>query len=315
MILDNIKWVHRLSCVIILVSLICCLGITASATSTDTYRLTISYIVEDAPVVDAQLCLYRVGTIDQNEKLTFLDKYEDYPVSLDLTTSTDWQLAADTLYGYILLDELTADQVFTTGEDGADSVDGLQEGLYLLCGPKKQTAEMIYFPQSALFVLDDKAAGETGHAIVMVKAAAQPPSTAKVNLQALKKWDDDGMFKRPDEIAVSLLKDGIVADVVKLSEKNDWKSEWKDLDPNTHWTVVEDAVDGFHVTVQRTGSKFLITNKIDPNDPPDPKPTEKPTEPGKPLIPQAGLTWWPLPVLACVGLALIGMGIALRRRD
>lgn len=312
---DNRKWLCGISCVIILASLLCCFGMTASAASTNIYQLTVSYIVEDDPIADAQLHLYRVGTIAQNETLAFLDEYEDYPISLNLKTSTDWQLVADTLFGYILLDELTADHIFTTGEDGADSVDGLQEGLYLLCGPKKQTDEMIYSPKSVLFVLNDEAVGETGHAIVMVKAAAQPPSTTKINLQALKKWDDDGTVKRPDELTISLLKDGAIADVVKLSEKNDWKCEWKNLDPNAHWTVVEDAIDGFHVTVQSIGSKFLITNKVDPENPPDPKPTEKPTEPSKPLIPQAGLTWWPLPVLACMGLALIGAGIALRRRD
>lgn len=313
--IHNRKWICMFTCVIMLASLLCCFGITANAANSAAYRLTVSYVIEDDPVVGAQLELFRVGTVGQNDKLAFLDKYKDYPISLDLKNSTDWQLAADTLFGYILLDDLTADHVFTTGEDGADSVDGLQEGLYLLCGPKKQTDEMIYFPQSVLFVLDDEAVGETDHAIVLVKAAAQLPSTTKINLQALKKWDDDGTFKRPDEITVSLLKDGVVADTEKLSEQNDWKCEWKDLDPNAHWTVVEDPIEGFHVTVQRTGSKFLITNSIDPSDPPEPKPTEKPTEPSKPIIPQAGLTWWPLPVLVCMGLGLISAGIALRRRD
>ncbi len=45
-------------------------------------------------------------------------------------------------------------------------------------------------------------------------------------------------------------------------------------------------------------------------EPTDPPPTTKPD----PSLPQTGQLWWPVPVLACGGLLLFAVGVALNRR-
>ncbi len=46
-----------------------------------------------------------------------------------------------------------------------------------------------------------------------------------------------------------------------------------------------------------------------------PVPTEpQPTKPSGPNLPQTGQLWWPVPVLACGGLLLFAVGMALNRR-
>ena len=57
---------------------------------------------------------------------------------------------------------------------------------------------------------------------------------------------------------------------------------------------------GYTVTVTQEGTLFVVTN----------------TYPGKtpPKLPQTGLLWWPVPLLACAGLALVLAGAGARRR-
>lgn len=43
-------------------------------------------------------------------------------------------------------------------------------------------------------------------------------------------------------------------------------------------------------------------------------PTEKPTPPGPPDLPQTGLLWWPVPVMLCAGIALLSVGAVYSRR-
>ncbi len=42
-------------------------------------------------------------------------------------------------------------------------------------------------------------------------------------------------------------------------------------------------------------------------------PDEKPTTPEEPRLPQTGMLWWPVPVMACVGLAALCVGVVRRR--
>lgn len=51
----------------------------------------------------------------------------------------------------------------------------------------------------------------------------------------------------------------------------------------------------------------------EPDDPDDPDDPNGPEEPGEPDIPQTGQLWWPVPLLACGGMALFLTGW-LRRR-
>ena len=72
--------------------------------------------------------------------------------------------------------------------------------------------------------------------------------------------------------------------------------------------LVEEPVEGYTVSITKEGITFLVTNT---HDEPPTEPSEPPTEP--PDIPQTGMTWWPVPVLAVLGLGLIAVGIVARK--
>ena len=125
---------------------------------------------------------------------------------------------------------------------------------------------------------------------------------AFVERKVQKVWKDDGNEeKRPEKIAVQLLENGTVVDTVALSKENNWEYTWENLDGGSRWQVAEAEVpDGYTVAITQEGTLFIMTNT---------RPFEPP-----PKLPQTGMLWWPVPVLACGGLLLIVIGCFMRRR-
>ena len=87
-----------------------------------------------------------------------------------------------------------------------------------------------------------------------------------------------------------------------MSRENNWEYTWENLDGGSRWQVTEAEVpDGYTVAIAQEGTVFIITNT---------RPSEPP-----PKLPQTGMLWWPVPVLACGGLLLIAVGLIVRHRQ
>lgn len=172
--------------------------------------------------------------------------------------------------------------------------------------------------------------------------------------RVLKVWEDGEDDARPESIVVQLLKDGEVYDTVTLSQANNWRHTWTRLDADARWQVVEyQTPAGYTVLVEREETAFIMTNTLEteipeepvpggpgeseepepdtpeepniPDEPvpgspgfwePDaPAPSDQPGQPGEETLPQTGVLWWPVPLLACGGLLLFSIGWGRRRRD
>lgn len=163
--------------------------------------------------------------------------------------------------------------------------------------------------------------------------------------KVLKVWNDSGNENvRPGAITVQLFKDGEVYDTVRLNVENNWRYTWHELEEGHDWTVVEEAVDGYTVNIAQEGITFVVTNTYaseqptNPNNPDTPgtSGTDWPDKPedmtweeyddwlvdlglmappgGLLYLPQTGQLWWPVPVLVCLGLVCMMIGV-LRRRS
>lgn len=175
------------------------------------------------------------------------------------------------------------------------------------------------------------------------------PDSSTISRKVLKVWDDDGREEqRPDEIVVQLLREGAVYDTVTLNKRNNWRYTWTGLDKRYLWQVAEkDTPEGYTVLVEQEGITFVMTNTADedvpdtpppqgnvppppdediPDQPPPeggltPPPDEPetppngPEPPAEPKLPQTGMLWWPVPLLACGGLALFMIGWSWRRHE
>ena len=248
--------------------------------------------------------LYRVASLTEEEDDALTGDFAQYPVSLEDLDSSGLRSLAQTLDAYVARDTLTPLLSQKTGEDGMVSFEGLSPGLYLVLGESYTQDNTVYTPSPMLFYLPGQ--GEDGGWEYEVTASCkfdrEEITDTTVSRKVQKVWKDSGnQSKRPEMVFVQLLENGAVVDTVALSEENNWEYTWEGLDASSRWQVAETNVpDGYTVTVTQEGTLFVVTN----------------TYPGKtpPKLPQTGLLWWPVPLLACAGLALVIAGAAARRR-
>ena len=82
-----------------------------------------------------------------------------------------------------------------------------------------------------------------------------------------------------------------------------WTYTWNDLPVYDNqgkeiiWTITEKAISGYTADVTVKGDYFILINYV-----------------VKPTLPQTGMLWWPVPVLAAAGMMFIFIGALMRRR-
>lgn len=281
---------------------------TADNTPIDTGRqtsLTIEY-----PCSNAAFSLYRVGDISGTGELSLSGDFRDYPLSLN-QDEAGWRSLAQTLETYAVRDHLQPLFSGVTDESGSLTYPALPVGLYLITGQRCTMGGNAYVPHPFLICLPNLEA-ENGPWLYDVTASPkfdvepESPAGESTSRKVLKLWANDGNGQqRPASIEVVLLRDGIVWDTVTLNDGNAWRHTWEQLDQGRDWRVAEKSVpNGYRSTIEWEGTLFVITNTYQGNTPPDPAKN----------LPQTGVLWWPVPLLACGGAGLFLMGWILRRR-
>jgi len=309
-------------------------------------------------IADAQFRIYLVAQVDRSGNLNLSAPFDAYPIDFSGNTDDDWRILASTLEGIVRRDELPATDQGATDSRGTlrfpNRTQTLPQGLYLVMGSRHVQSDFIYEVEPFLVMLPtlDQLTDEWVYHVTARPKFDKDIETGgdekePVKRKVLKIWEDEcHPNRRPREILVQLLRDGVVWDTVILNEENYWRYTWEELDAGHDWLVVEQVPDGYRVAVTRVGITFAITNSCDephpPTEPSEPTEPTSPTEPDKPSepttptgptkpseptsptdstepeippekLPQTGQLWWPVPVLLCAGVFLILMGV-LRRR-
>ena len=281
----------------------------------------------------ANFSLYRIANVDKDGKITLNAPFDKYNVELDMSSESALAGVASTLEGYVQSDGITPDYTRATDNSGSvvfsGGIDQLQQGLYLVLGERYIRNDMLYTIQPTVVQLPSwNAVNLSWNYDVVIKAKheAKPyvPEPPTISRKVLKVWQNKGYtVNTPKEVVVQLLKDGVVHDTVKLNAENLWRHTWDGLDANSRWTLIEQPVPNYNVTITKEGITFLVVNAYDPGDQPTPTPrptpppnaptpTPKPTTPPEKL-PQTGQLWWPVPMLIFAGLLLIVIGLIRRR--
>ena len=136
--------------------------------------------------------------------------------------------------------------------------------------------------------------------IVTNTYAPDKPMTRTV----VKVWDDKGYENhRPKSVQVTLLQNGMAYETKTLSEANGWQYTWENLPRydksgrEITWTIRESAVSGYVSSTRQNGFTFVLTNTLD-----------------KQKLPQTGVLWWPVPILAAAGFAFLITGTFSRKK-
>lgn len=298
--------------------------------------------------------MYKVASIGPDITFTRTAAFLDYDVSLNQTSQEGWRNAALALSGYVNRDQIAPAASGTVGGDGSVSFADLEQGLYLVVGETGVKDGYTYIPQPFLICLPDESADGDWEYDVTAKPKCDiippesPPADTKLTRKVMKVWNDENQAERPASVTVQLLRNGQVWAEVVLRMENDWRHTWDSLDSQYLWQVVEKQVpDGYSVGIEQEGTIFIVTNTRDtPEDPVTPVEPDKPIKPNRPVrpvppgkphepvnvmvpdnpmipydpsnpggtLPQTGMLWWPVPVMAFCGTALFMVGWFMRRQ-
>ena len=324
---------RRKRTLVLLAAVLCLLtSVAQAAGSIDlTRKPTLTLTCRDGKTAlsGAKFSIYRVADADETGELTVRSEFDEFDLDIRGKNDRRWREMAQTLESYVLRRELTPADSGKTDKTGMLTFPTqgktLAAGLYLVIG-ERHTQGGNDYDAEPFFVLLPTQDLENNEWVYDISANVKfgktpvPDDGDTVTRKVLKVWDDDGAEdSRPQEITVELLRNGKVYDTVKLSEKNNWRYTWLDLDADARWSVTEKTVSGYTVSITREGITFVVTNtkKPDRTDTPDtpvkPSNPSKPSSPAKPTLPQTGAVWWHVEALALSGLVFLILG-ALDRK-
>lgn len=253
--------------------LLCLLMLLPWAALCDESRagVTITYIDNQTPLEGARFHLHRVADMDEEGCLELADPFTRYPVRIEDLGNQDE--AAKTLEGYIRRDKIEPLRSAQTDQQGKIEFtwkrSAFEPGAFLLISEDHKQDGYVYRTLPVLFALpypgseDD----EWNYEIqIRLKADKQPdvPPPDVIKRKVLKIWKaEDDTIEHPQEVTVQLLCDGEIFDTQKLNAGNNWGFEWPELDGAHEWTLTEEEMDGYRVSIERIGVTFVVTNTYD----------------------------------------------------
>ena len=271
--------------------------------------LTVCTRYDGTPIVGMQVEAYLVSTVDAYGELTVTEPFNAYREALDIRGKNDsaWQQMAQTLERFVAAGNVLPTQIITSNEKGIAAFGTLEKGLYLLRARAVEQGNFVY--AIAPFFVQLPQRGDSGWDYA-VEAHTKPSENDRyMDVTVTKIWKDSCVpaHEHP-AITVRLWRDGVLWDTQTLPQNGKWTYTWTHLEAKYDWYVTEDPVEGYtqQEPIEEDGYHFTITNSCNKKPPQ----TDKP---GK--LPQTGQLWWPVPVLICLGLVCLIVGLVLRRKD
>ncbi len=287
-------------------------------------------------IPNTQFDIYCVATVNAScTEFTLTDEFKRYQSEitgmdkLSNLSKDDWYTLASNLSTRVLVDKVIVTASGRTDVSGRVKLPGssgvsLKQGLYLVMGKKSSYNGYTYQATPFLICLPNRNNVEntwdyTVNVYPKSTRHADNTNDTTITRRVIKIWNDTGNeTNRPTEVTVKLLKDGVVEDTVTLNKSNNWSHTWNGLSQKNDWSVVENSVNQYSASVKEEGITFAVTNTYTTNVPDEPIPFN-PVNPDEPVpsekhLPQTGMLWWPVPVIAAMGLILLTFGIAVRKR-
>lgn len=278
--------------------------------------LSLSYICNEAVVSNAPVKLFRVADVSASAQYSLTASFAASGLNLNgIRSSGEWDAIRSTLESYILANTIAADYSAVTDQNGCAQFESLKPGLYLLLAVRVVQNGWSYSFESALISLPGLSEDGLWQYRISVtpKSVAAPPSepddpdvpNEEIQYKILKLWkDENGQAERPPSIDVEIFRDGISYQIVSLSEDTHWSYTWTTKDDGANWMVVERNIpSGYAVTLEERTTTFILTNTLNPDDPPPDDPPDSPKTGDSPHI----LLYTVLMYVSGVVLILLGI--------
>lgn len=286
-----------------LLCLLLCLLIPASALGAglvDTQRsceLTIHFSHGSDKLAGTEFRAYRVAKFERTGALKLTDEFAELSVDFVELDQADWRTLAETLSAYVITEKIDPTQTQTTDASGNAYFTDMKPGVYLVVGDSVLTKKQYFIPMPSMIAIPYVDADNQWDYVQEVNIKYEYGDRDLVDITAVKVWRDKGWKPlRPKYITVHLYGNGKKVDEVRLDKYNNWRYTWEDLDGGVIWKVAEAPVPkDYRVTIEREGEVVTIINSRPPADEDD-------------ILPQTGLDWWPVWILAALGMTLFVLG-------
>lgn len=161
---------------------------------------------------------------------------------------------AERVYQYAYAEGLSG-TIKTTSADGIVDFSALEQGIYLV---SERGDQHIAF-QPYLAVLPAEIDGNLESNVISYPKTSESDTKT---LMVLKLWEDDSnaVGKRPSQIEVTVLRDGIPFRSVVLSESNDWMHQFHMLPASGTYTVEEKPVADYQAEYEPVAEGYIIVN-------------------------------------------------------
>ncbi len=265
---------------------------------------------------DVEFRLYYIADISERGEISLIEPYKKYQIAMSENYSEEWNQVAHTLNGYIQRDKIAPTIENKTDAKGMVNFEHIKKGMYLVTWNQHTYKNQLIIPQAFILSCPNVVNNAWNYEVKAETKYQTQDIKEYVSKRVHKIWDDTDKSKRPSSIQVQLLKNGEIQDTVTLSEKNQWSYQWDNLDGFQDWKIVEKSVpQGYTVQSRQEGITYILTNTQSGGTPPKTDTPTKQDTPGKnKRLPQTGMLWWPVPVLAFCGLLLFITGLQLHRR-
>ncbi len=280
------------------------LTVTAADSKTGSLELVCDY--DGVNLNGIEWDIFRVGTHSPYGDMYLDGDFADYPVSFDDLSASAINSVAETLEMYTKTDSIAPISTLTTDENGVALFENLETGIYLLSGTSVKIGLNTYTPDAFLIEIDEDTE-ETFNITSYPKFSVESEPMIDESEYAVEKmWvNDNGMGDRPNAVTIEIYADSVLYDTVVLDESNNWSHSWLG-DTACEWSVKELNIDkNYTVSYDKTGTQYAIVNTRTSSTTTTVTTTPPPSED----IPQTGLLWWPVPLLALAGIAFIVVGI------
>lgn len=260
-----------------------------------------------------QLRIYRVASGSSDSGFTLDSVYNSVPVQFEGLSAAGWSSAAATLASFIQTNGIAATSSALTAADGTCNLQNLSQGLYLVIGDTLQIGQNSYIVEPFLIALPTLTQeGAWQYDVTAYPKITDPEEIQRYHdLLVVKQWVDAGTnITRPTSITVTLLRNGVTYDTRTLSAATNWRYTWTNLSNQYTWSAVESTrLSDYSVSYRRSATATTIINtaRVLITDEDEKEKDEK--------IPQTGILWWPVEVIAAVGILVFTIGWRRRYRD
>lgn len=229
--------------------------------------LELEYSSDGVGFEGLEIRLFRIAEMYADGNYALVAPFHKLPVKIHgVTSQKEWRAASNTLAAYITAEQLPSTASQTTDSAGKAIFEKLETGIWLVMGTSAETEEKIYhFENFCVFLPTPQSDGSLKYdmkAKPKHSVMPKPEEPEKVQYRVTKLWKDAGIRnKRPQNVTVAILKNGVQQETVVLNAENDWTYSWSSPEGKDLWTVVEkDVPEAYTVVIHASGRNFTITN-------------------------------------------------------